>query len=353
MIHIPVIRGPAVPFLVAGIAVALVGQAAAQPAAEQHQQAAEALAKLGAKVKTEKAADGTAYTFVSCYEKSFVSNWKGTQADLKHLKGLTNLKSLYIRLPGVTDEGLQHLKDLTTLKALDLHTCQITDAGLKHLQGLADLEFLSLASTGVTSAGLKHLNAKNLVNLELSLTQVTEVNLDDFPKLKHLHLGSLKTASIRVKEKSVLESLSFYHTPVAALGLADLVKLTMLAKLDFTGAGIGNAELEPIKSLTRLKELDLRGDSKVTDAGMAHLNGLTGLEILRLGGTQVTDAGMVHLAGLKNLLRLELDDTQVTDAGLEHLAMLPKLCYLSYYSTKITGQGLHKLKKSLPNLIHP
>ncbi|HEV7222461.1 MAG TPA: leucine-rich repeat domain-containing protein [Pirellulales bacterium] len=59
--------------------------------------------------------------------------------------------------------------------------------------------------------------------------------------------------------------------------------------------------------------------SKDTDAGLAHLQGLTSLQRLYLDNTQVTDAGLTHLHGLTSLQGLYLDNTQVTDAGLAAL----------------------------------
>ena len=51
--------------------------------------------------------------------------------------------------------------------------------------------------------------------------------------------------------------------------------------------------------------------TKVTDAGLVHLKGLTNLRSLDLGDTEVTDAGLVHLKGLANPRRLYLGFTQV------------------------------------------
>ena len=52
----------------------------------------------------------------------------------------------------------------------------------------------------------------------------------------------------------------------------------------------------------------------MTDAGLAHLKGLTNLE-LDLSGTQVTDAGLSHLKGLTNLSDLDLADTKSPTPG--------------------------------------
>ena len=44
-----------------------------------------------------------------------------------------------------------------------------------------------------------------------------------------------------------------------------------------------------------------------------------------LDGTKVTDAGLEHLKGLTQLHKLGLNNTKVSDAGLEHLNGLTQL----------------------------
>ncbi len=47
---------------------------------------------------------------------------------------------------------------------------------------------------------------------------------------------------------------------------------------------------------------------------------------LWIGNTRVTDAGLAHLKGLRNLLDLSVGNTQVTDAGVAELKQtLPDL----------------------------
>ena len=59
------------------------------------------------------------------------------------------------------------------------------------------------------------------------------------------------------------------------------------------------ALLAPFTQWGALEELrlldDYTADSEVTDAGLAHLTGLTALEILFLDNTQVTDVGVAEL----------------------------------------------------------
>ncbi|MFP6610941.1 MAG: hypothetical protein VB835_01430, partial [Pirellulales bacterium] len=75
------------------------------------------------------------------------------------------------------------------------------------------------------------------------------------------------------------------------------------------------------------------GFSKITDAGLEHLKGLTELKELLLYNTKITDAGLEHLKGLTNLELLIIRHTQVTDAGLEHLKGLTELEVLDLSDT--------------------
>ena len=62
------------------------------------------------------------------------------------------------------------------------------------------------------------------------------------------------------------------------------------------------------------------------DAGLAHLAGLTNLEVLSLDHTLITDAGLGHLEAMRSLNELDLRGTQVTDAACDRLeAALPNL----------------------------
>ena len=91
---------------------------------------------------------------------------------------------------------------------------------------------------------------------------------------------------------------------------------------------IVDASLEHLKGLTRLEILYLK-DTAVTDEGLVYIKGLTNLEILELRRTKVTDKGLEHLKGFTRLQRLDLGGTQITDKGLEHLKGATELEMLS------------------------
>ena len=92
-------------------------------------------------------------------------------------------------------------------------------------------------------------------------------------------------------------------------------------------------------------------DTIVTDAGLAHLKGLTALHMLDLTNTRVSGTGLEHLQGLTSLKVLYLCDTQVTDAGLVYLQGLTSLTLLHIENTQITDAGLATLHKALPNCL--
>lgn len=88
---------------------------------------------------------------------------------------------------------------------------------------------------------------------------------------------------------------------------------------------------------------------RVTDDGLACLDGSTSLQTLNLSGAEISDAGLQHLGGLTNLQTLNLEGTKVTDAGLGQLKGLTKLHTLVLGGTKVTNAGVRGLQTALPN----
>lgn len=81
--------------------------------------------------------------------------------------------------------------------------------------------------------------------------------------------------------------------------------------LQLANPDVTDTTLTHLKSMSRLRELDLSGTG-ITDAGLDSLRGLDRLESLRLRGTAVTDAGFrATLATLPALKQLDLRETGV------------------------------------------
>ena len=128
-------------------------------------------------------------------------------------------------------EGKLTEADLEKVTDLDLHNTFITDAGLKEVVKLQQLKLLDLFRTQVTDEGLKDLaKLQHLTILILSLTNTTDAGLEDVAKLQKLTRLALEDTNISdaslknlVKLKR-LESLWLYDTNVTKAGAAELQK---------------------------------------------------------------------------------------------------------------------------------
>jgi hypothetical protein len=138
-----------------------------------------------------------------------------TDAGMASLAGLKNLEVLDLLNTHVGDAGLAHLEGLSKLEMLSLDGTNVTDAGLPHLAGLSKLKWLYLSNTGVTDAGLAHLqNLKQLEWLFLSDTQMTDQGLESLHGLTNLQtlyiLNTKVTEEGIAKLKQAIPGLSVY-----------------------------------------------------------------------------------------------------------------------------------------------
>ena len=112
---------------------------------------------------------------------------KITDADLKELAKLQQLKVLNLGDTQITDAGLTEVAKCTQLTLLDLEATQITDVGLKEVAKLQQLTHLWLYNTPITDAGLKELaKLQKLELLVLGETKITDAGLKELAKFKQL-----------------------------------------------------------------------------------------------------------------------------------------------------------------------
>ncbi len=175
-----------------------------------------------------------------------------------------------------------------------------------------------------------------------------------------------KFATEKMSPEKLEEGLS------ALEGLAGIQDLSV----SLSGPLITDDSLKHLRALAGLAELTLY-DSRVTDAGLAHLAGLKNLkkvvagtffldETSRISGFGfqslrgsnicdldltggITDAGMSAIARLPNLRILWLRDAEVTDAGISRLRSAERLQSLFLYRNQVQGQGFADLAR-LPDL---
>ena len=119
--------------------------------------------------------------------------------------------------------------------------------------------------------------------------------------------------------------------------------------LVFADLPITDAALTNLSTFPHLTSLHIINCPNVTDAGLEHIESLTKLRQLDLRGSSITDRGLVRLSNLKELRELSLMRTAVTDDGLAHLDELTNLEWLALSDTSVTIEAAKTLRQRLPN----
>jgi Leucine-rich repeat (LRR) protein len=169
-----------------------------------------------------------------------------------------------------------------------------------------------------------------------------------------------------------LYGLSFLGTEITDTDLQFLKHLDSLKELDVSCTSISDACLQHLQDLANLRKLNLSStkissksvdslcrfksltelildDTTITDQSLIKLSSIARLETLSLSFTQVTSRGLSKIKSMKNLKRLRLNSTNVSNGGIDFLIRLTKLEELWLRSTRVTYSGLAELKKQLPD----
>ena len=105
---------------------------------------------------------------------------------------------------------------------------------------------------------------------------------------------------------------------------------------------LSNADIEPLKYMTKITYLYL-WDDQISD--ISALSGLTKLTELHLFGKQISDISA--LSGLTKLEWLDLDDNRISD--INALSGLINLERLYLKNNPLTQTQINELRKMLPN----
>jgi peroxiredoxin len=81
-----------------------------------------------------------------------------------------------------------------------------------------------------------------------------------------------------------------------------------------------------------------------------HLKQIAQIRCLQLQNTRVTDAGLAPLRGLSNISSINLEGTSITDRGLDSLKTISSLKYAFLAGTQVTEDGTLALKRARPGL---
>jgi hypothetical protein len=145
-----------------------------------------------------------------------------------------------------------------------------------------------------------------------------------------------------------LQALILGGRAASEAALASLGHLSGLELLDLWTGRVGDEAMPFVVRLPRLRVLDLWG-TRVTDAGLQCLRPFGGLRHLTVP-RRTGDAAMQCLGELVGLRELDLSGSAVTDAGLGFLTGAHSLTALTLWDTRVTDAGLRHLRE-LPSLV--
>eukprot|EP00878_Enallax_costatus_P003223 GHUV01003426.1.p1 GENE.GHUV01003426.1~~GHUV01003426.1.p1 ORF type:complete len:738 (+),score=210.60 GHUV01003426.1:346-2559(+) len=268
----------------------------------------------------------------------------------KGLNAVSNLplRALSLGLTRVKDEGMAYLARLTQLTELHCTNEELTDEGIHHLSSLTDLNTLALRDCCEVSGDallallpslphLAHLNLyKNwefgdeqlvkccvhmlgIVSLDFRGTMVTDAGLGECTQLSNLRHLALKP-----------------HPNLADNNMLVVSRLTQLRSLALCLPSYNRQQLDGIKQLTALKDLDLSSDAFGVD--------LTCAEPLP-SQVVTTLTSMTHLTSL-DLSRRPLTERQLHEV----LKRLPLLRMLTIHGVPISNEQVSRLERHHPDV---
>ena len=317
-----------------------------------------------------------------------------TSKGMEHLKALRSLKALmFSGERSIGNVGLGVLRDLPALEYVDLDT-GVTDAGLKEVAQLSNLRWLRIRTGRIWGPGLAELaKMPRLERLclwgEVQITDRHIAHIEGLTQLKSLTLwgccSRLTDASLAsIAKLEDLEELHFILTSptFAPAGVAQLRNIKNLKKVDFAYAWAGQsgqvhgdevarllAEMpqfesvlglaylsdEGIRSLATLRNLTCLGINLKTrrqgyygPTGLSHLAELGSLEELRIyAGDPLADPDVASLESLTKLKDLSIGGSDVGEGGL---AAIGKLKHLERLNVSVSGPSSLNHVSGLSNL---
>lgn len=265
-----------------------------------------------------------------------------TSQGLASLAAFTNLKTL--SLSGISLPALEFgpLSQVTSLESLDLSYSLADNSVLEKLGPMTGLKSLKLTKTQVRAgygAMLAGLPLEELIanetpfsdqdaaaiaglpirTLDLQQTPITDASLLELAKIETLEdlnvsRTTVKGPSFLVMKNSGLKSLEASHTVFTAAGFLAIKSLKSLETLRLVNASIiEDPALKAIKSMSKLRILDLSHNT-ITDQGVNQLlKGHPSIEQLLLGGmTTISDFSLGYLVNNKALKYLNVEGSSVS-----------------------------------------
>ncbi|MEN6627725.1 MAG: hypothetical protein ABFD69_15980 [Candidatus Sumerlaeia bacterium] len=255
----------------------------------------------------------------------------------------------------VTDNDIANLRGMRSLKSIDLWHAPLTDRGAEYLSEISTLEAIDL-------------------NQSSPFTDNAFIALSRLPRLRHLSAGPMTARSLEAlaKRADTMEELFVFKPNLDDNALAEIGKLTHLKRLTMHLGSATNAGLAHLKGLTQLETCEISSESDsvglagisqlgslgnmrrfmvhyvIQDNSVLDISGMKNLEVLHFylkPNQSLHDADLACLAGLNKLQWLQLGGgDELTDRGLTHLTGLESLnTRLMVGSNQFTDTGMKSL----------
>ena len=257
-------------------------------------------------------------------------------AFFEHLGHITALESLNIIATKANDEWIAPLGRLTNLKTLRFtNNGKLTDAGMEHLAGLKNLETFSFVGTAIT--GRAYAKCKDWARVLKVSHRGSSIDDEGLQQLcEHLpNLESISLAHAKFTDAGAPHLAKLNKLKGLELGTSKATPqaLTHIAKLPLEslqlGEGFDSIECIPlIKGISTLRRLTLTNATKLTDADLKTVAGLTQLEHLELGKLPLPDerlASLKDFAFLKSMRLVPLKEPFTPETQAKVKALLPKM----------------------------
>lgn len=274
---------------------------------------------LEAKGKVEKTADGQSLKLVDLavpgagpHDHRKADPYDATF--FEHLGHITTLESLNINSTKFNDAWMPNIAKLTNLKALRfINNGKLTDAGMEQLAGLRNLETFNFVGTAITGkAYAKFDGFTKLTRVSHRGSGINDEGLKELcehlPNLESISLAHAKftdAGAVNLAKLAKLKSLEIGTLNATAAGLKSLAKLP-LESIQL-GEGFHSADAFTIvKVLPTLRKLSITDCSKLTDAHLSLIAGITQLDSLSMDRLALPEERLPVLSAFAHLKSLTL-----------------------------------------------
>ncbi len=232
---------------------------------------------------------------------------------LKYVGPMQTLTHLYVTSPNISDKGVAELVTLKNLKVIGLGSDKLTDKTAELLTNLPNLFTVILSSDKITDKSVDWLRKLKLISIGLVNTKVSEnigLKIVAIPTIKDVTLSGSKkisTQSLAALSKSGIFHLDLTGVPLTEEHIKAIAQNKYLSHLDLVNTQVKRTDLLPLKKLTQLLNLNMKGYPGVDDQFIDTLCQLP-LTSIDLSETKINDKQLIKLARVKTFHNVKVQD---------------------------------------------